>query len=125
MNISAPLRKGEWKTQFERAFENTTGEKFNYEKHFVGEKAKYFEDMEQAASDADFNVRRIIKGGNKSEQRQFIQWVPFYKKGRMSADNMLAPFVGLFSGFIGHDVDNTMAGLGKVVSRTEFDPGSD
>lgn len=119
MNISAPLRKGEWKTQFERAFENSTGEKFNFEKHFVREKAKYFEDMEQAASDADFNVRRIIKGGNKSEQRQFIQWVPFYKKGRMSADNMLAPFVGLFSGFIGHDVDNTMAGLGKVVSRTE------
>lgn len=119
MNISAPLRKGEWKTQFDRAFENTTGEKFNFEKHFVREKAKYFDDMEQAASDADFNVRRIIKGGNKSEQRQFIQWVPFYKKGRMSADNMLAPFVGLFSGFIGHDVDNTMAGLGKVVSRTE------
>lgn len=123
MNISAKLRKGEWKTQFERAFENTTGEKFNYEKHFVREKAKYFEDMEQAASDADFNVRRIIKGGNKSEQRQFIQWVPFYKKGRMSADNMLAPFVGLFSGFIGHDVDNTMAGLGKVVSRTEVVDG--
>ena len=119
MNVSAPLRKGEWKTQFERAFENTTGEKFNFEKHFVREKAKYFEDMEQAASDADFNVRRIIKGGNKSEQRQFIQWIPFYKKGRMSADNILAPFVGLFSGFIGHDVDNTMAGLGKVVSRTE------
>jgi hypothetical protein len=119
MNVSAPLRKGEWRTQFERAFENTTGEKFNYEKHFVREKAKYFDDMEQAASDADFNVRRIIKGGNKSEQRQFIQWIPFYKKGRMSADNILAPFVGLFSGFIGHDVDNTMAGLGKVVSRTE------
>jgi hypothetical protein len=122
-NISAFMRKGEWKTQFERAFENTTGEKFNYEKHFVREKAKYFEDMEQAASDADFNVRRIIKGGNKAEQRQFVQWIPLVKKGRIEADSNMAAFIGMFSGFIGHDVDNMSIGLRKAISQGEVKDG--
>jgi hypothetical protein len=122
-NVTAFMRKGEWKTQFDRAFENTTGEKFNYEKHFVKEKATYFEDMEQAASDADFNVRRIIKGGNKSEQRQFVQWVPLVKKGRVEADSFQASFLGMFSGFIGHDVDNMQRGLYKVVKKGELKDG--
>jgi hypothetical protein len=122
-NITAFMRKGEWKTQFDRAFENITGEKFNYEKHFVKEKAKYFDDMEQAASDADFNVRRIIKGGNKSEQRQFVQWVPFVKKGRVEADGFAASFLGMFSGFIGHDVDNMTIGLRKAVKSGEVKDG--
>lgn len=122
-NVTAFMRKGEWKTQFDRAFENTTGEKFNYEKHFVKEKATYFEDMEQAASDADFNVRRIIKGGNKSEQRQFVQWVPFNRKGRVAADSFAASFLGMFSGFIGHDVDNMLSGLKKTVKPGEIKDG--
>ena len=122
-NISSFMRKGEWKTQFERAFENATGEKFNYEKHFVKEKAKYFDDMEQAASDADFNVRRIIKGGNKAEQRQFVQWVPLVKKGRVEADSNMAAFIGMFSGFIGHDVDNMTIGLRKAVKPGEVKDG--
>jgi hypothetical protein len=122
-NITGFMRKGEWKSQFEKDFENNTGEKFNYEKHFVKEKAKYYDEMSKAASDADFRMRRIMKGGNKAEQRQFIEWVPFVKKARISADSAAAPFVGMFSGFINHDADNFILGLRKAVTRGEIKDG--
>jgi hypothetical protein len=122
-NITGFMRKGEWMSQFERDFQNNTGEKFNYEKHFVKEKAKYYDDMKRAASDADFRMRRIMKGGNKAEQRQFIEWVPFVKKARISADSAAAPFVGMFSGFINHDADNLIGGMRKVITRGEIKDG--
>lgn len=122
-NTTAFMRQGEWKTQFERSFKNITGETFSYEKHFVKEKSKYYDDMNKAASDADFRVRRIMKGGNKAEQRQFIQWLPIVKKARISADSAMAPFVGLFSGFINHDSDNLTLGLRKAVTRGEIKDG--
>ena len=122
-NITGFMRKGEWMSQFERDFQNNTGEKFNYEKHFVKEKAKYYDDMKRAASDADFRMRRIMKGGNKAEQRQFIEWVPFVKKARISADSAAAPFVGMFSGFINHDADNLVGGMRKVITRGEIKDG--
>jgi hypothetical protein len=122
-NITGFMRKGEWMSQFERDFENNTGEKFNYEKHFVKEKAKYYDEMKRAASDADFRMRRIMKGGNKAEQRQFIEWVPFVKKARISADSAAAPFVGMFSGFINHDADNLIGGMRKVITRGEIKDG--
>jgi hypothetical protein len=122
-NITGFMRKGEWMSQFERDFQNNTGEKFNYEKHFVKEKAKYYDDMKRAASDADFRMRRIMKGGNKAEQRQFIEWLPFVKQARISADSYAAPFVGMFSGFINHDADNLIGGLRKAVTRGEIKDG--
>jgi hypothetical protein len=122
-NITGFMRKGEWMSQFERDFQNNTGEKFNYEKHFVKEKAKYYDDMKKAASDADFRMRRIMKGGNKAEQRQFIEWLPFVKQARISADSYAAPFVGMFSGFINHDADNFFLGLRKTVTRGEIKDG--
>lgn len=122
-NITGFMRKGEWKSQFERDFERNTGEKFNYEKHFVKEKGKYYDEMNKAASDADFRMRRIMKGGNKAEQRQFIEWFPFVKKARISADSAAAPFVGMFSGFINHDADNLIGGLRKAVTRGEIKDG--
>ena len=122
-NITGFMRKGEWMSQFERDFQNNTGEKFNYEKHFVKEKAKYYDDMKKAASDADFRMRRIMKGGNKAEQRQFIEWLPFVKQARISADSTAAPFVGMFSGFINHDADNLIGGLRKAVTRGEIKDG--
>jgi hypothetical protein len=122
-NVTGFMRKGEWMSQFERDFQNNTGEKFNYEKHFVKEKAKYYDDMNRAASDADFRMRRIMKGGNKAEQRQFIEWLPFVKEARISADSAAAPFVGMFSGFINHDADNFILGLRKAVTRGEIKDG--
>lgn len=122
-NVTGFMRKGEWKSQFEREFERNTGEKFNYEKHFVKEKGKYYDEMSKAASDADFRMRRIMKGGNKAEQRQFIEWLPLVKKARISADSKAAPFVGMFSGFINHDADNFFSGLRKTVTRGEIKDG--
>jgi hypothetical protein len=122
-NITGFMRKGEWMSQFERDFQNNTGEKFNYEKHFVKEKAKYYDDMNIAASNADFRMRRIMKGGNKAEQRQFIEWLPLVKQARISADSYAAPFVGMFSGFINHDADNLIGGLRKAVTRGEIKDG--
>ena len=122
-NVTGFMRKGEWKSQFEREFERNTGEKFNYEKHFVKEKGKYYEEMNKAASDADFRMRRIMKGGNKAEQRQFIEWFPFVKSARISADSKMAPFVGMFSGFINHDADNLNIGLRKTVTQKEIKDG--
>lgn len=122
-NVTGFMRKGEWKSQFEREFQNNTGEKFNYEKHFVKEKAKYYDEMSKAASDADFRMRRIMKGGNKAEQRQFIEWLPLVKQARISADSKMAPFVGMFSGFINHDADNFFLGLRKAVTRGEIKDG--
>jgi hypothetical protein len=122
-NVTGFMRKGEWMSQFERDFQNNTGEKFNYEKHFVKEKAKYYDEMKKAASDADFRMRRIMKGGNKAEQRQFIEWVPFVKKARISADSPAAPFVGMFSSFINHDADNLIGGMRKAVTRGEIKDG--
>jgi hypothetical protein len=122
-NVTGFMRKGEWKSQFEREFQNNTGEKFNYEKHFVKEKAKYYDEMNKAASDADFRMRRIMKGGNKAEQRQFIEWFPFVKQARISADSAAAPFVGMFSGFINHDADNLIGGMRKVITEGEIKDG--
>ena len=122
-NVTGFMRKGEWKSQFERAFKNNTGENFNYEKHFVKEKGKYYDDMNKSASDADFRMRRIMKGGNKAEQRQFIEWLPFVKKARISADSAAAPFVGMFSGFVNHDADNLIGGMRKAVTRGEIKDG--
>ena len=122
-NVTGFMRKGEWKSQFEKAFQNNTGEKFNYEKHFVKEKGKYYDDMSKSASDADFRMRRIMKGGNKAEQRQFIQWLPLVSKARISADSKMAAFVGMFSGFINHDADNLNVGLRKTVTQKEIKDG--
>ena len=122
-NVTGFMRKGEWKSQFERDFQNNTGEKFNYEKHFVKEKAKYYDEMKRAASDADFRMRRIMKGGNKAEQRQFVEWFPFVKKARISADSAAAPFVGMFSGFVNHDADNLIGGMRKAITRGEIKDG--
>ena len=122
-NVTGFMRKGEWKSQFEREFERNTGEKFSYEKHFVKEKGKYYDEMSKAASDADFRMRRIMKGGNKAEQRQFIEWFPFVKSARISADSKMAPFVGMFSGFINHDADNLNIGLRKAVTQKEIKDG--
>jgi hypothetical protein len=122
-NVTGFMRKGEWKSQFEREFERNTGEKFSYEKHFVKEKGKYYDEMSKAASDADFRMRRIMKGGNKAEQRQFIEWFPFVKSARISADSKMAPFVGMFSGFINHDADNLNIGLRKTVTQKEIKDG--
>ena len=122
-NVTGFMRKGEWKSQFERAFKNNTGENFNYEKHFVKEKGKYYDDMSKSASDADFRMRRMMKGGNKAEQRQFIQWFPLFSKARISADSTMAAFVGMFSGFINHDADNITVGLRKTVTQKEIKDG--
>jgi hypothetical protein len=122
-NVTGFMRKGEWKSQFERDFQNNTGEKFNYEKHFVKEKVKYYDEMKRAASDADFRMRRIMKGGNKAEQRQFVEWFPFVKKARISADSAAAPFVGMFSGFVNHDADNLIGGMRKAITRGEIKDG--
>jgi hypothetical protein len=113
-NLSAFMRKGEWKSQFDRAFENATGEKFNYNKHYVNGTTEDYVAMKQAASDADFMARRIMRGGSKAERRQFIQMFPG-KKAMISANSVTAPYLSLLTDFISHDVTNMGRGITKVV----------
>jgi hypothetical protein len=113
-NLSAFMRKGEWKSQFDRAFERATGEKFDYNKHYVNGTTEDYVAMKQAASDADFMARRIMRGGSKAERRQFIQMFP-RKKAMISANSVTAPYLSLLTDFISHDVTNMGRGITKVV----------
>ena len=114
-NLSAFMRKGEWKSQFDRAFERATGEKFDYNKHYVNGTTEDYFAMKQAASDADFMARRIMRGGSKAERRQFIQMFPG-KKGMVSANSITAPYLALLTDFISHDVTNMERGITKVMA---------
>ena len=114
-NLSAFMRKGEWKSQFDRAFERATGEKFDYNKHYVNGTTEDYFAMKQAASDADFMARRIMRGGSKAERRQFIQMFPG-KKGMVSANSITAPYLSLLTDFISHDVTNMERGITKVMA---------
>lgn len=113
-NLSAFMRKGEWKSQFDRAFEKATGEKFDYNRHYVNGTTEDYVAMKQAASDADFMARRIMRGGSKAERRQFIQMFPG-RKAMISANSVTAPYLSLLTDFISHDVTNMGRGITKVV----------
>ena len=113
-NLSAFMRRGEWKSQFDRAFEKATGEKFDYNRHYVNGTTEDYFAMKQAASDADFMARRIMRGGSKAERRQFIQMFPG-RKAMISANSVTAPYLSLLTDFISHDVTNMGRGITKVV----------
>jgi hypothetical protein len=113
-NLSAFMRRGEWKSQFDRAFERATGEKFDYNRHYVNGTTEDYVAMKQAASDADFMARRIMRGGSKAERRQFIQIFPG-KRAMISANSVTAPYLSLLTDFISHDVTNMGRGITKVV----------
>jgi hypothetical protein len=114
-NLSAFMRKGEWKSQFDRAFERATGEKFDYNKHYVNGTSEDYFAMKQAASDADFMARRIMRGGSKAERRQFIQVLPG-RRNVISVNSITAPYLSLLTDFISHDVTNMGRGLTKTLA---------
>jgi hypothetical protein len=130
-NTTSWMRKGEWKSNFDRAFQELTGEKFSFSKHYND--PKYNEAMSEAANAADFNMRRIMKGGNKSEQAQYVKLAPewMYKmfgnrrkeKGMVSVNSYGSMFLTLYTGFIGHDVTNIEEGFRKTVTGKEIKDG--
>ena len=130
-NTTSFMRKGEWKSNFDRAFKELTGEKFSFSKHFND--PKYNEAMTEAASSADFNMRRIMKGGNKSEQLQYVRLAPewMYKmfgnkrkeRGMVSMNSYSSLFLTLYTGFIGHDVTNIEEGFKKTVTGKDIKDG--
>lgn len=139
-NTTYWMRKGEWMTNFENAFKELTGEKFIYDKHFNN--ANYTEAMNEAANTADFNMRRIMKGGNKSEQSQYIKFPEpllkviaklsgkdlskkqYQKFGMISKNEFLGAMMGLFNNFIAHDVSNIEIGLrDKVFAKRDVVDG--
>ena len=130
-NTTSWMRKGEWKSNFDRAFKELTGEKFSYGKHFND--PAYNQAMTEAANSADFNMRRIMKGGNKSEQLQYVKVAPewIYKlignkrkeRGMYSMNSYSSLFLTLYTGFIGHDVTNIEEGFRKTVTGKEIKDG--